>query len=261
MSSARAVTRERTNRASPKTRSATSSATKGGDSGTAGRRKAGTKSSAAVRPGASTEHVAHRPPQRRRRSADPGQRRDPARTRQLILDAASEEFGRFGYGGARVMRIAERAGVAHQLITYHFGGKRGLFDALSDQWIAVTNKMTAKDESLVEVLSKLVYQAAEMQSFGRVLVREGQQEQDHAALVERMAPMLAEARMRQDRGEIHSRLDAGIVVLVLFAANLAPVALPHVTRALSSVDPADPKFIDYYAEQLSLVMSHLGESV
>jgi hypothetical protein len=45
-------------------------------------------------------------PQRRRRSDDPGQQRNPARTRQLILAAASEEFGRFGYDGARVMRIA-----------------------------------------------------------------------------------------------------------------------------------------------------------
>jgi AcrR family transcriptional regulator len=37
-------------------------------------------------------------------------RRDPERNQERILKAATDEFARFGLGGARVDRIAERAG-------------------------------------------------------------------------------------------------------------------------------------------------------
>jgi TetR/AcrR family transcriptional regulator len=198
--------------------------------------------------------------QRRRRSPDPGRQRDPVRTRQLILDAASQEFGRFGYDGARVVRIAERAGVAHQLITYHFGGKKGLFEALSDQWVSTSRSLVEGDAPTSDALQSIVHQASEEAAWARALIREGQQDQDHGELVERLAPLLANARARQQRGDIATDLDAGIVVLVFFAATLAPTSIPHITRAFSQVDPSDPKFVDYYAEQLGLIIKQLGAS-
>jgi TetR/AcrR family transcriptional regulator len=69
--------------------------------------------------------------QRRRHPKNPDRRRDPAGARRAILSAAATEFGTHGFDGARVVRIAEAAGVSHQLITYYFGGKRGLYEALS----------------------------------------------------------------------------------------------------------------------------------
>jgi TetR/AcrR family transcriptional regulator len=205
----------------------------------------------------STHAAATGHPQRRRRSDDPGRQRDPARTRQLILDAAIEEFGRSGFDGARVVRIAERAGVAHQLITYHFGGKRGLFDALSDEWVSASRTLVEGEGSLIDALSSVVVYANEHPEWERALIRDGRG-QDHGHLVERLKPFLANALERQDRGEIASDLDAGIVTLVFFAANLAPTALPHLTRAFSKVDPDDPKFVEYYTEQLSRIVKHLG---
>jgi AcrR family transcriptional regulator len=53
--------------------------------------------------------------------------RDPERTRQRILDAATEEFARYGLGGARVDRIAERAGANKRMLYYYFGDKDRLF--------------------------------------------------------------------------------------------------------------------------------------
>lgn len=222
------------------------------------RRRAATKTSADV-PNGSPEDGAAGRGQRRRRSDDPGRQRNPARTRQLILDAANVEFGRYGYDGARVIRIAERAGVAHQLITYHFGGKKGLFEALSDRWVSTTKGLTDADAPFVEILPEIIRQAADDTSWDHALVREGYGP-DHAHLVERLAPFLANAYKRQERGEIAPDLDPGIVALMFFAANMAPVALPHITRALSKVDPDDPKFLDYYAEQLSRVVKHIGAS-
>lgn len=50
-------------------------------------------------------------------------------SRQLLLDAARQEFGEYGYAGARVARIARRAGVNKQLIFYYFRSKEGLHQA------------------------------------------------------------------------------------------------------------------------------------
>jgi AcrR family transcriptional regulator len=59
--------------------------------------------------------------------ATPKAARDPERTRRRILDAATEEFARYGLGGARVDRIAQRAGVNKRMLYYYFGDKEGLF--------------------------------------------------------------------------------------------------------------------------------------
>jgi AcrR family transcriptional regulator len=53
--------------------------------------------------------------------------RDPERTRRRILDAATEEFARFGLGGARVDRIARRAAANKRMLYYYFGDKDNLF--------------------------------------------------------------------------------------------------------------------------------------
>jgi AcrR family transcriptional regulator len=52
-------------------------------------------------------------------------RRGDARKR--ILDAARVEFGANGFAGARVDRVATRAGVNKQLIYYYFTSKQGLY--------------------------------------------------------------------------------------------------------------------------------------
>ena len=57
-------------------------------------------------------------------------RRDPIRNRGRILAAALEEFSRYGLGGARVDRIAARAGANKRMLYYYFGNKEDLFLAV-----------------------------------------------------------------------------------------------------------------------------------
>lgn len=56
-------------------------------------------------------------------------RRDSTATKNRILEAATAEFSAYGLAGARVDRLAERAGANKQLIYAYFGCKEGLFDA------------------------------------------------------------------------------------------------------------------------------------
>jgi AcrR family transcriptional regulator len=67
----------------------------------------------------------------RRRPAHRGaSRRDPERSRGRILAAALEEFARHGLGGARVDRIAARAGANKRMLYYYYGNKDDLFLAV-----------------------------------------------------------------------------------------------------------------------------------
>ena len=59
--------------------------------------------------------------------------RDPDRTRGRILDAALEEFARYGLGGARVDRIAARSGANKRMLYYYFGSKENLFLAVLEE--------------------------------------------------------------------------------------------------------------------------------
>ena len=59
--------------------------------------------------------------------------RDADRSQNTILAAARDEFAEYGLGGARVDRIAERAGLNKRLIYYYFEDKEKLFQAVLEQ--------------------------------------------------------------------------------------------------------------------------------
>ncbi|MDR7094259.1 TetR/AcrR family transcriptional regulator [Hydrogenophaga laconesensis] len=59
--------------------------------------------------------------------------RDADRSQNTILIAARDEFSEHGLGGARMDRIAERAGLNKRLIYYYFEDKERLFQAVLEQ--------------------------------------------------------------------------------------------------------------------------------
>jgi AcrR family transcriptional regulator len=64
----------------------------------------------------------------------PGARtRNPERTKERILKAATKIFANRGFDGARVDRIAGEARINKQLLYHHFGGKDDLFTAVLER--------------------------------------------------------------------------------------------------------------------------------
>lgn len=65
-------------------------------------------------------------------------------TREKILEVAYKEFANLGYEGTSTRTIAEKAGVKHPLVTYHFESKEGLWRSVltvvgahfTDKWQA-----------------------------------------------------------------------------------------------------------------------------
>ena len=50
-----------------------------------------------------------------------------------LLTAGADLFAGSGYGGTTVEAVARRAGVNKALVSYHFGGKKGLYRAVRDE--------------------------------------------------------------------------------------------------------------------------------
>ncbi|HMN83186.1 MAG TPA: TetR/AcrR family transcriptional regulator [Burkholderiaceae bacterium] len=57
-------------------------------------------------------------------------RRDADATRARLLRAATQEFARLGYAGARGDSIARRAHSSERMLYYYYGSKEGLFRAV-----------------------------------------------------------------------------------------------------------------------------------
>jgi AcrR family transcriptional regulator len=71
--------------------------------------------------------------------------RNVTATKQLLLTAATEEFAAHGLAGARIDRIAERAGANKRLLYVYFGNKEQLFDAVVDRYVNELNDAVPMD--------------------------------------------------------------------------------------------------------------------
>ena len=109
-------------------------------------------------------------------------------TRAAILAAARAEFAGAGLSGARVNRIAERAGINKQLIYYYFGSKDGLYQAcLESVYLeirALERELNLADLSPVVAMRALVGFSfdylARHPEFSGMLTHENARGADHA---------------------------------------------------------------------------------
>jgi AcrR family transcriptional regulator len=62
-------------------------------------------------------------------------------TKWVILQAAEAEFLDKGFGNAKMMAIAKRAGVSHSMLHYHFQTKENLFQKIFQQKVQTLSQM------------------------------------------------------------------------------------------------------------------------
>lgn len=75
-----------------------------------------------------------------------GKKRDPERTRLVIIEAAREEFAENGYDGARTDRIAIRTGMSKGVLYHYFNSKDDLFVAVLED---IYQELRSQNEALV----------------------------------------------------------------------------------------------------------------
>lgn len=109
-----------------------------------------------------------------------------------LLQTAVEQFGRLGFEGASTRDIARASGTAMSSITYHFGGKEGLYLAAADHIAESIATMQApvleavkaagapSREAAVEALLAIIDSMAQMmlapesEDWARFIIREQQ---------------------------------------------------------------------------------------
>ena len=88
------------------------------------------------------------------------------RTRETLLQAASEEVERDGWRQASLETVAERAGVTKQTALRHFGSKQGLLDAVMRRTSAIVVK--ERNEAPAGAVANLMRHYAR---YGEIMMR------------------------------------------------------------------------------------------
>jgi len=189
--------------------------------------------------------------------------RDSTRTREAILAAAEDLFGREGFDGTSMQQIAESAGVARATPSYFFRSKAALYDAVlaravARAQVAILRAYEAQDgsgapEDAVDAyVDALLSFFADDQVFVCLIQRESLGDGSRVSeffgrfvddAVGALAPAAAEAGVSPQR-----------LVLDLVALCWYPFAHEHTLVPALGLDPRDPSFA---AEQ----RRHVGELV
>ncbi len=177
-----------------------------------------------------------------------GELRDAERTRKKIMEAARDEFAARGFAGARIESIAQRAGIAKQLLYHYFDSKAALFEeTLRSKYEQHRAAMVqgdgagalfvqrfrgaAKDPDWIRFIT---WEAAEHQDSGQIIAESSRRES-----VARLANAVAE---RQAQGELPTDMPAHLIQLAVYALGVYPVAFPQSTLMVTGRSPDDPVF-------------------
>lgn len=185
-------------------------------------------------------------------------------TPERILDAAMDEFVEHGLAGARVDRIAERAGANKQLLYRHFGSKEGLFDAAIRFMARRFDKVRRTPPDTLEARLPYYFQrATDDQQWVRLLQWEALHTGEGPAVNEKerrahMERLVDRVRADQAAGVLPADLDAGQLFLSFVALAAHPSAFPQMTRFITGMNPTDPKFRAQRAEFLRALGRHLS---
>ncbi len=177
-------------------------------------------------------------------------RRDPERTRTALLDAALAEFAEKGLAGARVDEIAARAGVNKQMISYHFGGKEGLYQALHERWQRNDRAIDDLSRPFADVITGYLTGVYNDPSRVRFTVREALDRDPADVEFEPDASEVVNLRNRRDAGEITADLDPAFVLLLLQSVVMSGSLFPADTKRVLGLEPGTPEYLSFMSEQL-----------
>ncbi|HVT66340.1 MAG TPA: TetR/AcrR family transcriptional regulator, partial [Trebonia sp.] len=160
-------------------------------------------------------------------------RRTSTPAAERVLRAAMSEFARHGFAGARVDRIVKRADVSPRSLYYHYGSKRGLWNAVRERLRAQHFQdfvQGACDEPLLDHLLANVDVAMtpRWHQWARMLMWEALDgDGDNSPYPEQTVPGdLIAFRAAQGRGEIDPDLDPEQLTLAFVAVTFWPVMFP-----------------------------------
>lgn len=170
--------------------------------------------------------------------------RDSAATRARLLAAATDEFAAHGITGARIDRIAERAGVSKERIYGHFGSKEQLFRTVVGEALSAhTTALGLPTDDPAEYVGRIYRFHREHPQLLRLLIWEAlhygegplPDEQRRAAhYADKVAALAKALGTEPDRG-------AAVTLLTMIGLAAWPSAVPQLAKLIlgTSADEND----------------------
>jgi TetR/AcrR family transcriptional regulator len=193
----------------------------------------------------------------KRAAAGPGPSRNPERTQERILQAAFKEFAGQGFAGARVDRIARRAGINKRMLYHYFGDKESLFREV------LRRKMTERKawgditpDDPAESLPYWFELACRDMDWIRMLEWEALQFVENRLIDEdrrrdAIGGAVGRIRMRQKLGHLSEEFSAKHILLAMISLTWFPLAFPQLTRLITGQSVGDPAFATAQKQFLS----------
>jgi AcrR family transcriptional regulator len=143
----------------------------------------------------------------------------------VLLDTAIDRFGQFGFEGASTRDIARASGTAMSSITYHFGGKHGLYLAAADHIAAGIAALQSDRLAAARATGDASREAARdaalglIDGFGRMMLAKETEAWSRFIIREQQAP--TEAFQRIFDGAMRALSDTVIALVARARPDLA----------------------------------------
>lgn len=172
--------------------------------------------------------------------------RDAAATKDRIVDAAFDEFTERGFDGARVDRIAERAGANKSLLYQYFGDKEHLFRHVLECKTTELGRIAFEPERIAEVAGEFFDFHARNPWLTRLLLwealdRGAEEVPNEQARTEQLRARVGVLEEAQEAGAVDPDLDPEQTTATLMAVVTFWFACPQVARMLAGGDPYSRK--------------------
>lgn len=176
---------------------------------------------------------------------------DAPDVRSHLIDAAEKLFTAHGYTETSLRTIADRAGVNPALVSYHFGGKLGLLEAVFERSLeplaqalqVVGSDGRASPEALLELLERM---GAEHPNLMPLLLREALLPSGalHEVFIDRFAPRLGGLfptllANEQAAGALDDDVDPEALSILILAMGIFPHVAAPIARRVLGIDPQE----------------------
>lgn len=190
------------------------------------------------------------------------------RTKRKLLDAALEAFSENGFKGTSTRNIADRAGVHHPLITYHFKNKDELWRAAADRIFTEFNAALAAAAQaqagecpkarMSALIRAYVHYAAGQPALHKIMVQEASQPSQRLdwLIDTHIRPLfdaaVEEIKVLQERG-VAPPGDTKLLFNMIRISSGALLALSLEFKGTSGIDMYQPGRLDELADMIIAV--------
>lgn len=155
-------------------------------------------------------------------------------TREKLLIAALDVFGRVGFDGATTRMLCEKAGANQQAIAYYFGNKEGLY-------LAVATSIADGIKDHIAPLRSLVFARVEEARSGTALLGADEARRLLTEIIQRMAALFASSRSEPwARFIVREQMQPTAAFSHLYDGVMGPLLniCSHLVGTLLDEDPA-----------------------